>query len=106
MKNEEFVESQKKAIELRISELEGELSGYKKYSEMGSSDDENVQEFEVFEEKLALAKNAEKELDELRDALVRIENNKYGKCEVCSSDIETGRLKAYLAAKTCVTHAK
>lgn len=101
-----FIESQKKAIELRILELEGELSGYKKYSEMGSSDDENVQEFEVFEEKLALAKNAEKELDEIKETLGRIEKNKYGKCEVCGADIESGRLKAYLAARTCVTHAK
>ncbi len=106
MLDEKFIESQKRMVELRILELESELSEYKKYSEMGSSDDENVQEFEVFDQKRALAKNAEKELDELRVALTDIEKGTYGKCKVCGADIETGRLKAYLAAKTCVTHAK
>jgi RNA polymerase-binding transcription factor DksA len=106
MIDEKFVQSQKKVVELRILELESELSEYGKYSEMGNSDDENVQEFEVFEEKLALAKNAQKELSELKKVLARIERGTYGKCEICGGDIETGRLKAYLAAKTCVTHAK
>ena len=106
MLDEKFIKSQKRTIELRVIELESELSEYKKYSEMGDSSDENVQEFEVFDQKRALAKNAEKELDELKKALGRIENGTYGKCEICGADIEVSRLKANLAAKTCVTHAK
>ena len=106
MIDEKFLEKSRKVIERRIAELDKEISVYKKYSELGTSDTENVLEFETFEENLAFMKNAEKELSDLRQALVRVDKGKYGKCEVCGQEIETGRLSAYPAASTCVTHAK
>jgi len=106
MITESFLGSQKKLIQARIEQLRGGLKPNGGFSELGSSDDENVQEFEAFEEGIALKKNAQRELSELSRALKLIENKEYGRCEVCNQEIETGRLKAYPAARTCVTHAK
>lgn len=106
MIDEKFIESQKKRIEKDVKRLEGEIKENKKYLEIGSSNEDNALEFEAFEERQALVKSAEKDLRELKAALKRIEERKYGVCEIGGEQIETGRLKAYPAATTCVTHAK
>jgi len=106
MLEEKFVQENKKIIEEKIAKLKNEIARYKKYSELGNSDSESALEFEQFEGNLALMENAEKELADLEGALLRINQNKYGKCSVCNQPIERGRLKAYPAATECVTHAK
>jgi len=106
MINEKFTLQQKKLIEKAIKRLEGEVKENKKYLEIGSSNEDNALEFEAFEERSALTKSAQKDLKELKDALKRIDEGKYGICTIGGEEIEAGRLKAYPAAKTCVTHAK
>jgi RNA polymerase-binding transcription factor DksA len=106
MLDEKFVKKQKKIVESDIARLEKEVAANRKYYNIGSNNEDNTLEFEAFEEKLALTKNDEKELKELKKALARIEEGKYGICQKCGEPIELGRLKAYPAATYCATHAK
>ena len=41
-------------------------------------------------------------LGQIRDAIVRIENNTYGKCEVCDGNIEAHRLEIQPATRVCL----
>jgi|CXWL01.1.fsa_nt_gi RNA polymerase-binding transcription factor DksA len=56
------------------------------------------------EENAALLADLEARYDTVIEARARISNGTYGKCEVCSSDIEEARLEADPAATTCVKH--
>jgi len=106
MIDEKFIKRQKRLIENDIKRLEGEIKGYKKYSSIGDTNEDNALEFEAFEEKLALLKTAEKDIKELKEALRRIEQGKYGICEISGEQIESARLKVFPAATRCATHAK
>ncbi|MDH4358603.1 MAG: hypothetical protein OEV37_01470 [Candidatus Berkelbacteria bacterium] len=106
MISQKLLKSLKKAIKFDIKRLEGEVKEYRKFKHLGTTNEDNALEFEAFEESLSLSKLAEKELKELKKALERIEEGKYGICKKCSGVIEAGRLKVYPAATTCATHAK
>jgi len=106
MIDEKFIQKQERKIERDIARLKSEIEKDKKYLEIGTTNEDNAMEFEVFEEKRAYARNAEKELEDLERALKKIKKGKYGICEKCGEPIEKGRLKAYPAATHCVTHAK
>jgi RNA polymerase-binding transcription factor DksA len=43
-------------------------------------------------------------LADVRQALENIEQGTYGRCEVCSREIEEERLEANPAARTCMEH--
>ena len=49
-----------------------------------------------------LAEAESKELEEVNDAINRIENGSYGVCEDCDKPIPISRLKAVPYAKTCI----
>ncbi len=59
---------------------------------------------EDFLEKAATLRPLGIRLDEINNALKKIEDNTYGKCEICGDDIEEDRLEANPAAKTCKKH--
>jgi RNA polymerase-binding protein DksA len=73
------------------------------FSEMGEDEDENASEVEEYTDNLALEANLEKQLKEILEALEKMESGTYGKCENCNTDISIERLRAYPAAKTCIT---
>lgn len=50
----------------------------------------------------AILADLEARYDTVLEALERIQENTYGKCEVCSEKIEEARLEADPAATTCV----
>lgn len=50
---------------------------------------------------MAIISHESKILDEINDALIRIEKGKYGKCE-CGGEIPAGRLKVLPEAKLCI----
>ncbi len=105
MLDEKFIKKQRTIIERSISRLEKEISENKKFEDIGNSPDDTTQEYEAFEEKQALIRAAQKDLSELKLALKRIQEGKYGLCEKDGKPIERGRLEAYPAARLCVTHA-
>ncbi len=49
---------------------------------------------------------AQQELVEVNNALLRIENGNYGECLECEEEIESKRLQAVPYAKYCIKHAK
>ena len=59
---------------------------------------------EDYETNTAILKQLEIQLDDVKDALNKIEKNTYGICEVSGHPIEEGRLKANPAARTCMEH--
>ena len=59
---------------------------------------------EEYEENTAVLKNLEIKYNEVRSALNKISEGKYGICEVCGNQIEEDRLMANPSAKTCKEH--
>lgn len=72
------------------------------YTEIGSGEDENASEIEEYTDNLAVEQNLEKQLKETLEALERINQGTYGKCQQCGDEISPERLIAYPAAKNCV----
>ncbi|MFA6339092.1 MAG: TraR/DksA C4-type zinc finger protein [Candidatus Paceibacterota bacterium] len=59
---------------------------------------------EAYESNSAVLKELETQLVDVKHALKKIEDNKYGICEVCGEPIEAGRLEANSSARTCMEH--
>jgi DnaK suppressor protein len=61
-----------------------------------------------FEEEvnLTLLENEEQILEEIEDALERIEHGTFGRCEECQQEIPRERLEAVPYARYCLRHAK
>ncbi len=68
--------------------------------------DENslADKMEDLENRSAVEEELEIRLTEINEALVRIEEEKYGTCIVCGQEIEEARLEANPAAETCKEH--
>ncbi len=60
-----------------------------------------VEEYEI---NSAVEAELEKRLTNIKDALVRIENDKYGICLIGGEEIEEDRLNANPSARTCKAH--
>lgn len=81
--------------------------GYKAdYVDFGNEEEDNAEEFRQHEVNLSLEKRLEHELGEIKDALVRIEQGKYGICEKDGSEIQEARLEAYPAARFSIQNAE
>ncbi len=59
---------------------------------------------EDYDENLAITNSLEARYADVVGALERIEKGTYGMCQVCSKEIESDRLEANPAAKTCKEH--
>ncbi|MEK7170330.1 MAG: TraR/DksA C4-type zinc finger protein [Patescibacteria group bacterium] len=68
--------------------------------------DEATEKIETFEENMAIVRQLESRLGEIKDALERLENGSYGHCAICEKEIEADRLGANPAATTCKAHMK
>jgi len=55
---------------------------------------------------LGLLENQEQVLEDIRDALARISNGTYGRCEECGGDIGRERLQALPYARHCIACAR
>ncbi len=60
--------------------------------------------FEDFEARSSMIKTLEPRLNNILRAIKGINRDSFGKCEVCKKDIETSRLEANPAARTCKKH--
>ncbi len=111
----------KKFKEVLLAEqalLEGELQNIARFNTetnqweatpdtelMNASDDNDAADrFEDFEERTGMLNTLQSRLTDVKDALIKIENGTYGKCEVCGEDIEADRLEANPAARTNKEH--
>ncbi len=64
-------------------------------------DDTQADAFEEIEENMATGEILQERLVDVRDALTKIEEGKYGICEKSGDPIEEDRLTANPAARTC-----
>jgi RNA polymerase-binding transcription factor DksA len=69
-----------------------------------AEDAELAEGIEVYENNSAILKQLETQYNEIKDALVKIDNGSYGLCETCQLPIETERLEANPSARTCIEH--
>jgi len=101
--NKLFILGQKSNLEKELQRLEKQFQLTRKFPEYGTSEDENIQEVERFQENLSLQTNLKNLIKETKNALKRIEKGKYCVCESCGQQIERGRLKVYPSASLCVS---
>ena len=66
--------------------------------------EEVAERIEAYEGNTAVLKQLEIKYNEVKKALLNIENGTYGYCTVCKKEIEDDRLTANPAAKTCKAH--
>ncbi len=69
-----------------------------------ADENEVADKFEELEENTGIANKLERQLDEVKAALDRIEKGTYGICEVCGKPIEKERLEANPSARNSIKH--
>ena len=72
------------------------------FDELGSDKEDNATEVDEYTQNLPVETTLEKKLQEIIEALDRMEKGTYGKCANCNADIPIERLKANPSAKTCL----
>jgi RNA polymerase-binding transcription factor DksA len=115
--NPELLKELKQKLEDSKINLEDELKSFATKNEKGDDwntnfpagencDDVECEEDEVeeYENLLPVEHALELKLRDVNNALEKIGNNTYGKCETCGIGIEEERLKALPEAKTCNAH--
>ena len=114
-------ELHKKELERELEKLQAELKTLGHVNPKNANDweadpqaldidqaDENelADKIESFGENTAILDQLEIRALEVKNALKRIQEGNYGKCEVCGKPIEEERLAANYAASTCIEHIK
>lgn len=102
--DEEFIKKQKEYLEKEEKRLEKELKSTDKFPNYGDREDENAEEVEDFITAQGQEKELKTMLSEVKIALKKIEQGKYGYCENCGCKklIDKKRLEAFPAATTCI----
>jgi RNA polymerase-binding transcription factor DksA len=109
----------KNALETELSEIEKELSklGVQDLNEptkwtlkrpdievMNADENEAADRNEEYHINSIVLDELTTRYENISIALKKIENGSYGKCEICDTEIETDRLDANPAARTCKKH--
>ncbi len=85
--------------------LEAELKTVVQDDDRDRADETEVaDDIEELLSNTAVGGQLEIRLKEVKEALAKIDDEKYGICEVCGESIEEDRLTANPAAKTCKLH--
>lgn len=73
--------------------------------DINASDSADIADnIESYESNTAILKPLETQYNDVKGALDKINNGKFGTCESCNAEIEADRLEANPAAKTCKAH--
>ncbi len=109
----------KKLLEKELSTLEAELKSVGHINpdnpkdwepssgevDVNASDSADIADnIESYESNTAILKQLEAQYNDVKRALDKIEKGTYGVCEVSGHPIETERLEANPAARTCLAH--
>lgn len=71
-------------------------------NDMGKDEDEAASEVEEYVDNLSVETNLEEQLQEINEALLRIEAGTYGICEETGQEIAIERLEAYPSARIAI----
>jgi RNA polymerase-binding protein DksA len=77
-----------------------------KFPQFGDKYDENASEVAAYSDELGTEHTLEKELRDVKDALKKIEDGKYGICKYCHKPIDEKRLFARPASSACISCKK
>ncbi|HYY45024.1 MAG TPA: TraR/DksA C4-type zinc finger protein [Actinomycetota bacterium] len=106
-------EERRRLVSLRDSHLEDRAGGGSSVEanldELSSQDQHPAEQAtETFEREkdLSVLNQIENDLEDVEDALRRIEEGTYGKCEVCGRPIDEARLEARPQARLCLEDEK
>jgi RNA polymerase-binding protein DksA len=72
------------------------------FEDIGTDKDDNATEVDQYTQNLSIENSLEKQLQDILEALEKIEKGAYGKCENCGKDIPLERLTANPSARTCL----
>ena len=83
----------------------GEWEATPEHQDFPESDQNDMADrFEDFEERSSMLRTLEPRLGDILKALKSINKENFGTCKVCKKEIETARLEANPAARTCKKH--
>ncbi|MDD5083880.1 MAG: TraR/DksA C4-type zinc finger protein [Candidatus Moranbacteria bacterium] len=89
----------------RIANPTGTPGEYEtRFEDFGREEGDSETETEQYVDNIAVENTLEQKLQDIIEALERMEAGTYGKCEVCGADIALDRLQAYPSAKICMNH--
>ena len=77
-----------------------------KWNDIGDKEEDNAVEVANFQDNISLERELETKLENVNNALKRMEKGTYGICEVSGNPIEEGRLRVNPSAVKCMKHAK
>ncbi|MFA6047432.1 MAG: TraR/DksA C4-type zinc finger protein [Parcubacteria group bacterium] len=100
LKEKEELEKNLSRIARPVNAKEGDYETT--FDEIGSDRDDNATEVDQYSGNMPVENTLEKKLQEIIDALDRMEKGTYGICSNCKKDISIERLRANPAAKTCI----
>lgn len=102
--DDEFLKTQKTKLLHEKERLEQELKKIEKFPQYGNSDDDNSDEVDNFMTSQGQDKQLLVMLEEVKEALKRMDDGTYGFCTNCGSvePIDKKRLEAFPAAATCI----
>ncbi|MFH1838174.1 MAG: TraR/DksA C4-type zinc finger protein [Candidatus Kuenenbacteria bacterium] len=98
---EEKKKLEKKLNEIAIKNEDTKDDYVANFPNIGNEEDENILEVTEFEENIGIENSLEISLQQINQALKRIEENKFGICEKCNKEINEQRLLVFPAAVLC-----
>ena len=107
----EDLEQKEKHLREQLAEIAEQNPAVKgdlqvKIPEYGEHEDENAMEVTDLDRNLAMERELENKLNEILKTKEKIKSGTYGKCENCSAQITSARLKARPVATFCINCAK
>jgi RNA polymerase-binding protein DksA len=72
------------------------------FENIGTDKDDNATEVDQYTQNLPVENTLEKKLQDIIEALDKIEKGTYGKCENCDADVPLERLQANPSARVCL----
>lgn len=115
---DEFLKQIKSSLLEEKAKLEKQLSKFAKpnpdnpndfeaiYPEIGSEEEENAQEIAEYNKDISMERTLEQELQDVNNALERVEQGEYGVCKYCKQPIEEKRLLARPTSSSCIACKK
>jgi len=101
LKEKEELERDLARIARPVDKKEGDYETT--FDDIGSDREDNATEVDQYSDNLPVETTLEHRLQDIMDALKRMENGTYGICDNCKKEIDVERLKANPAARTCIS---
>lgn len=97
----EKITAQLSSLGTKSKDIKGDFDT--KFVQVGDRPEENASEVEMYESDLGVEHQLEKDLADINEALLKMEEGNYGMCLNCGEPqpIDIKRLKAFPEAKTC-----